>query len=100
MKLNVMALIETAIEAHLDLIVGVHEPTIEGLNDTVDLFRCTILQYGMAVEEIYTELISREGKATVAVTMTVVASDDSINIQEFKYQVWLSDEEMDWCIAN
>lgn len=98
MKLDVMALIETAVGAHLDLMVQQHRPTIEGLNDTVDLFRCVMLQYGMAVEEIHTELISREGKAAVAVTMTVVAPDDGIDTQELKCQVWLSDKKMDWLI--
>lgn len=98
MKLDVMALMETAVGAHLDFMVEHHKPTIEGLNDTVDLFRCIMLQYGMAVEEIHTELISREDKAAVAVTMTVVASDDKIGTQELKCQVWLSDEKMDWSI--
>lgn len=98
MKLDVMALVETAVGAHLDLMVEQHKPTIEGLNDTVDLFRCIMLHYGMTVEEIHTELISREGKAAVTVTMTVVASDDSINTQELKCQVWLNDEKMDWRI--
>lgn len=98
MKLDIMALVETAVGAHLDLIVQWHKPTIEGLNDTVDLFRCIMLQYGMAVEEIHTELIPREGKAAVTVTMTVVASDDSIDTQELKCQVWLNDEKMDWSI--
>lgn len=97
MKLDIMALVETAVGAHLDLMVQQHKPTIEGLNDTVDLFRCIMLQYGMAVEEIHTELIPREGKAAVTVTMTVVA-DDSINTQELKCQVWLNDEKMDWRI--
>lgn len=99
MKLDVMALVETAVGAHLDLMVEHHKPTIEGLNDTVDLFRCIMLQYGMAVEEIHTELTSLEGKAVVAVTMTVVASDDRIGTQELKCQVWLSDEKMDWSIV-
>lgn len=98
MKLDVMALIETTVGAHLDLMVEQHRPTIEGLNDIVDLFRCIMLQYGMAVEEIHTELIPREGKAAVAVTMTVVASDNRIGTQELKCQVWLSDEKMDWSI--
>ena len=98
MKLDVMSLVETAVGAHLDLMVEHHRPTIEGLNDTVELFRCIMLQYGMAVEEIHTELISREGKAAVAVTMTVVASDDRIGTHELKCQVWLNDEEMDWSI--
>lgn len=98
MKLDVMALVETAVGAHLDLMVEQHKPTIEGLNDTVELFRCIMLHYGMAVEEIHTELISREDKAAVTVTMTVVASDDRIGTQELKCQVWLNDEKMDWSI--
>lgn len=98
MKLDVMALVETTVGAHLDLIVTLSRPSIEGLNDTVDLFRCNMLQYGMVVEEIHTELISQEDKAAVAVTMTVVVSDDRIGTQELKCQVWLSDEEMGWSI--
>lgn len=98
MKLDIMALVETAVGAHLDLMVEHHRPTIKGLNDTVELFRCIMLQYGMAVEEIHTELVSREDKAAVAVTMTVVASDDRTGTQELKCQVWLSDEKMDWSI--
>lgn len=98
MKLNITALVETAAGAHLDLMVKQSEQSIEGLNNTVDLFRCIMLQYGMAVEEIHTELVPRGGRAAVVVTMTVVASDDRIGTSELKCQVWLSDEKMDWAI--